>query len=43
MVLVRSGNTQKSKIPVASRQRSVRVTVMADACHFHFHFRSYKL
>jgi len=36
MVLVR-------KIPIVSRQRSVRVVVMADASHLHFHFRCYKL
>jgi len=28
----------KGKIPVVSRQRSVPVAVIADACHFHFHF-----
>jgi len=37
MVLVRSGNTQM-KIPVVLRQRIMRVAVMADASHFHFHF-----
>jgi len=33
----------KVKIPVVSLQRSVRVAVLADASHFRFHFRYYKL
>jgi len=42
MVLVRSGNTQRqNSIRFASAQCSRRG--MADALHFHFHFRSYTL